>query len=214
MGDDSTPLGPRERKKRRTNDDLLRCGIGLFLDRGIERTTVGEIVREAEVSERTFFRYFASKEELFLQPLRAAARLLVEEVARRPAEEEPLRALREAGLASLRGLGRGGAERYLSAMRLVSTEPVAMAACQGISTEQQRRLAVVLSEREGLRPGDPRPALLVGACTAAGMQATAAWEGQQDGSMESLMRITLDHLGMLRPALAGDWREGPARKMI
>ena len=54
----------RERKKDQTRDALARAAFALFADKGYEATTVAEIARAANVSRRTFFRYYATKDAL------------------------------------------------------------------------------------------------------------------------------------------------------
>ncbi|RBM07400.1 TetR family transcriptional regulator [Streptomyces sp. PT12] len=206
MGHEAAPLGSRERKRRRTNGDLTRAGLELFLTRGFEKTTVGDIVRRADVSERTFFRYFSSKEELILRPLRAACRALLAEVARRPEAEAPLRALHEGGLVALRRVTGERPERYLATLRVVCAEPGAMAACLRLSTEQQHELARVLAAREGLPDDDPRPLVLAGAFMATVVRAVLSWDERGDGTLESLVEAARSHVALLGPALAGSWR--------
>jgi AcrR family transcriptional regulator len=57
---------PRERVRRKTTkqEDLLKAAERLFLQKGIRQVTVEEIVREAQVSKATFYKYFADKESL------------------------------------------------------------------------------------------------------------------------------------------------------
>jgi len=56
--------GLRERKKQRTRQALFDAAMRLFTEQGYERTTVAEIAAAAEVSTKTLFNYFASKDEM------------------------------------------------------------------------------------------------------------------------------------------------------
>ncbi len=75
-------LSLQERKRRVTRDLIEQAALELFLTRGFDATTIDDIAHAAGVSARTFFRYFAGKEdvlfadhldelELFLESLRA-----------------------------------------------------------------------------------------------------------------------------------------------
>lgn len=87
--------GRREQNKRRTHRALVEAAARLFREKGFEATTVRDIARAACVGERTFFRYFPSKESLILQQVRDIIPVLEEGIRNRPAAEPPLQALRE-----------------------------------------------------------------------------------------------------------------------
>jgi AcrR family transcriptional regulator len=60
----ATEVGLRERKKQRTRQALIEAAVRLFEENGYEATTVADIAAAAEVSTRTFFLHFPTKEAL------------------------------------------------------------------------------------------------------------------------------------------------------
>lgn len=88
--------GRREQNKQRTRDALERAAARLFEEHGFAATTVRDIAAAAGVGERTFFRYFPSKEDLVLQQARDVIGDVMQRVRERPAEEALLAALRSA----------------------------------------------------------------------------------------------------------------------
>ncbi|WP_436762563.1 TetR/AcrR family transcriptional regulator [Streptosporangium sp. V21-05] len=81
----SEVLGLRERKKIRTRHALIAAALELFMEKGYEETTVSEIATAADVSTRTFFSYFASKEDVIFHNSRDG----IERVLRVIAEARP-----------------------------------------------------------------------------------------------------------------------------
>jgi AcrR family transcriptional regulator len=64
---DTTELpGRRERKKRATRDAIYFAARTLFMKKGFDAVTVAEIAEAADVSEKTVFNHFATKEDLAL----------------------------------------------------------------------------------------------------------------------------------------------------
>lgn len=77
-------VGLRERKKRRTREAISNAAIALFLARGFGGVSVAEVADAAEVSKRTLFAYFPTKEDLVLHRIADHEREAAEVVSSRP----------------------------------------------------------------------------------------------------------------------------------
>jgi AcrR family transcriptional regulator len=199
--------GRRERKKQRTRDALIEAAMELFAAKGYDRTTVHEITDAVDVSERTFFRYFASKEDLALSFVRDGAATFATALAARPPDEEPLTAARAAFHISLRQLA-GNLPSYLSVIRLIETTPALLAAHLRYVHEHDDEIIQVLAEREGVAATDPRPRVLAAVIGSVVFLANRDWlaAGRQDP--EAMAAAFDGYADALRPALAGRWAAG------
>ena len=72
---------------------LEQAALELYMERGFEQTTVAEIAKRAELTERTFFRYFADKREVLFAGARSLQELLVSTVAGAPDAAAPIDAV-------------------------------------------------------------------------------------------------------------------------
>jgi AcrR family transcriptional regulator len=92
-------LGLRERKKEQTRQALESAALTLFAEKGFDGTTVDEIAEACDVSQRTFFRYYSTKEDVLFADGDERLEALLAEIVGRPADEQPLRAV-QAGFLS------------------------------------------------------------------------------------------------------------------
>ncbi|MEU5267093.1 TetR family transcriptional regulator [Streptomyces hygroscopicus] len=101
MTTESRP-GLRERKKQRTRDAISDAAIALFVERGFNEVSVAQIAEAAEVSKRTLFAYFPTKEDLVVHRMADHETESARVVRARPAHTAPLDALRDHFLDGLR----------------------------------------------------------------------------------------------------------------
>jgi AcrR family transcriptional regulator len=201
----------RERKKRQTRDALVHAALALFIAKGYEQTAVREITDAVDVSERTFFRYFANKEDLALSFAKDHADALMRELTARPLSEPPLVALRNALHAAIEGLVEEAGEQltgdsvYLSIMKLIEGTPSLLAAHLRYMHDQDEEIARVLAEREGVDPMvDLRPRCV--AAVYSGLFISANREWQTVGGTVEAMLATFDACAdQVAAALAGHW---------
>ena len=87
-------MGLRETKKLATRQLIADAAMGLFAQRGFERVTVAEVAAAANVSEKTVFNYFPTKEDLFYDEVPERAQALAEAIRSRPHGEPIIATLR------------------------------------------------------------------------------------------------------------------------
>src|SRR3954466_6273886 len=86
--------GLRERKKRASREAIAATARRLFAERGFEAVTVADVAAAADVSEKTVFNHFATKEDpAFAGPERGIAQF-VDAIAGRPPGASVLDAFR------------------------------------------------------------------------------------------------------------------------
>ena len=200
--------GRRQRKKQLTRDALFRAAMDLFAAKGYDRTAVHEITDAVDVSERTFFRYFASKEDLVLSFIRDGAAAFAEALAARPPQEEPLTAARHALQSSILELndGAGTLAAYLAAMRLIDSTPSLLAAYLRSVHDHDDEIIEVLARREGVDPvADRRPRVLAAVIGAMVFLANKDWQASDKESPEDLAAAFDSYADAVIPALAGHW---------
>ncbi len=92
--DEAQPMSLRERKKRLAQATIEEAALQLFRQKGYEQTSIQDIADAVMMSSRTFFRYFASKEEVLFGPMRAVLSDGLRFLQRVAPNESPLAALR------------------------------------------------------------------------------------------------------------------------
>jgi AcrR family transcriptional regulator len=124
--------GLRERNKLRRREQITDAALRLFGERGFDGATIDDIAAAAEVSRRTFFRYFARKEDVVLDWKRRTSEELRAALVARPPEESPLQAVHAALATVAAGYG-ARPDLTLGLMRLFESGP-ALEPCSWAST--------------------------------------------------------------------------------
>lgn len=193
--------GLRQRKKERTRQDLAAAALRLFVERGYESVKVEDIAAAVEVSERTFFRYFTSKEEALWpdQDKRRAEFAAV--LADRPPDEPVLACLRHAAIASAEAYQVHDRE-MLTRFRLLTQTPALRGYLLETLLAWEEMIASALQPRLGSeRSGQLRAHLLGSASVAAFRVAVITWVAS-DGRLD-LRALAVETLDSLAADLAG-----------
>jgi AcrR family transcriptional regulator len=187
----ASPVGLRERKRAETHARIQTEAIRLFLERGFEATTLDDIAEAAEVSRRSLFHYFESKEEIVLSARADFPNIIAEAVGRRPASESLLDMVENALIDTA---ARYGSTRARNLSRLIRDTPALSAGEQAKYEHVERALAKALADRKSLPEIDT--ACQVTAATAIGIMKLAieAWLAGTDSGPEANFRTAFDAL--------------------
>lgn len=199
----TVPPGRRDRKKAATREALRSAALRLALEGGYEQLTVEAITEAADVSVRTFFNYFASKDDALLGPDVDRAAALAAALAGRPAGEPPVVAMR----AVFGQLAESFAERepmWQARMELVRVNPELWPRMVAGFTAFERSLTDAVAARSGCDPvADLYPGVVAAAAVGALRVAVAHWRAtDQSASLPVLIGGAFDVLaaGLAEPA--------------
>lgn len=153
--DEDTELGLRDRKKLRTRRLLIETALDLFSTKGFEETTLEQLTRAAEVSQRTFLRYFTSKEDVTLAPEKQFWAAFTADIGSRDLSGPVLPILQDTLKATLAAMGSEWERQFLTGRRLADeTAPLSAHSLQ-FCAQTTRDIAATLNRRlSASQPGD------------------------------------------------------------
>jgi AcrR family transcriptional regulator len=192
-------VGLRERKKRATRQALHSAALRLVAERGLDEVTIEEIASAAEVSPRTFFNYFGSKEDVIVNPDPDRVERLRAALQAHESDEPPLAVL-EAVMLDQLGEVTDRREEWLLRLRLVREIPALTPRHLAAFDAMERVFVEDVARRLHRDPvADVQPSLIGAVAMAALRSAIARWSAG-DGH-RSLPQLTREAFASLRLGL-------------
>ncbi|MCF1649825.1 TetR/AcrR family transcriptional regulator [Streptomyces indiaensis] len=151
------PTSLTERRKAETRREIARAAAGLFVRHGLRATRAEDIAQAAGIAPRTFYRYFATKEEAVAPLYATGAERWVEAVRAAPSDAGVLRALEEGVRHTLTpgfSVSASSWEWVRTLLRLAEATPSLCRVWAEVCRASERRLGEVLAERVA-RAGAP-----------------------------------------------------------
>jgi AcrR family transcriptional regulator len=174
-GKSPSSAGLRQRKQQATRERLTRAAMALFRERGFEATTIDDIAAKADMSRRSFFHYFASKEDVVTAWQEDAASALVAEILARPADESMLTAAENAITAAVKRVDPAEA----AAMSRLKRDNPALHARDQLKYEKlERALADGLAQRAKSKSDKAKARLVAMIATGAMRVGGESWMGE------------------------------------
>jgi AcrR family transcriptional regulator len=186
MAGSAVDAGLRARKKERTQQAIVAAAIDLFEEKGFDTTTVEEIAAAADISPRTFFRYFDSKLDVAMGP-KHESHDFAERLAARPADESPVAVVCQV----LRDEMAEQIEQeplFTRQVRVILRTPSLRAMAREHYAEHEADIAAMLAERLDLPIDDLRTQVMASAIGNAVWTATTRW-AEENAPPERLLEM-------------------------
>jgi TetR/AcrR family transcriptional regulator, regulator of mycofactocin system len=183
-------LDPKQSRKLQTRRRIEDTALQLFARNGFDDTTVEQIAAACDISPRTFFRYFPSKDEVIFAEVGEELELICDYIRSRPAREGPYATIREATI-QLASDYEEKRERIVSRSRLVRLDPRLSAHSGRLSVTWTDKVADVLAERHPDQT-DHISRLMASIGSAALVASIREWSGE--GDLVTIMRATFARL--------------------
>jgi len=200
---DEDGLGLRERKKLRTRRALADAASRLFLERGYDATTVADIAAAADVSTRTFFSYFPSKEDVLFADTDERIEALSAAFERGAGDEPRLDLLRRTVVELILPTLQIRQQGWRTRLQLVMTTPALRAtAIQRLFAAEQTVTDMIVAEMGGgTDEGEVEATAIAGAMLGAVRAVAMRWMAMgATGDLEADVNRTFD---LLMRGLAG-----------
>ena len=140
--------GLRERKKAATRNALHGAALRLVAEHGLDGVSVDDIAARADVSPRTFFNYFATKDDAVLGLDPAELRRTADALAERPAGEPTVEAMRAVQREQAAEMARE-TELWPLRLQVIEANPGLVGRLVTHFGEADRTLATAVAERTG-----------------------------------------------------------------
>ena len=187
----NTPTGLRERKKLATHEALRQAAVTLYRRNGPDKVTVDDICAAAGVSARTFFNYFATKDEAVFA-LEADPADVRQRIIDRPAEEEPLDAIRGVFADVLTRLV--ASETWRQRTLLLRERPDLAPRSGPVGRAHEHAIAAAIAARTG-RPAEDLYVRTVSAAAHATLRAAVAcWHPDDNPDIVAILNEAIDML--------------------
>jgi len=193
-------LGLRERKKQQTRDTIARVALELFAERGYEHTTLAEIAEAADVSARTIFAYFQSKEDILFCDEPALLEHLKQTLEQRSSGVTTIDALREFVVSTAAPDDNARLRK-----KIVASDEELRRGERARFARVEQLIAESIAKDLEAEPGDIRPSLVAASMTAAftTMRDRIEAESGEPISHEQTMAMLDQVLVFLRSGLDG-----------
>jgi AcrR family transcriptional regulator len=192
--DEAQRMGLRERKKRLAQATIEDTALRLFRELGYEQTSIQDIADAVMMSPRTFFRYFASKEEVLFTPMQVILAAGVAFLQHAPTAE-PLASALAATFVHMANMYQHQRPRFLACYQVAMATPSLASVYLYSLAAMEPRLCEVLVTRWETRVSKQRIRLLVAMAMAAFRMAMEVWlESDANGDLVSLVRENLELL--------------------
>ncbi|MET9605449.1 TetR family transcriptional regulator [Streptomyces sp. NPDC006512] len=184
----------RERKKIRTRQALIDTALDLFTRRGFDGVTLDELCDAVEVSKRTFFRTFTSKEDVALAPAQDLWAAFLDDLETREPDGRPvMEMLQDALLAALGTMTADGwPDRVRLGRRLAAETPSIRAHGLAFCDRTTGTALATLHRRLAFAdPADLRPRLALDLLVAAFHCALDTWTASADAPSRAALAARL-----------------------
>jgi AcrR family transcriptional regulator len=150
------PGSLQERKQRLARENITQLAVVPLIEHGFDAVTIDDLAKAAGISKRTFFRYFATKEDVVTAEFTEAGTELLAAFRLRPRDEQPILSLRFAVGPVIERLTQEP-ERTRALIQLIQRTPALRGRFLVTQDQWREQLTEAIAER--LPPGPRTPML-------------------------------------------------------